>query len=329
MVNRAHFRPFVERARQLPPLPAAFVYPCDRDTLQLAVSAAFTGTLAPVLVGPEARIQDVAGKAGIDIAQFPIVDTADDPRTAAHRAAALARSGRIRAWVRGSLGLDELVAPLLAADSDLRGTRRLSHADFLDLPGHPRGVLVADARLNLAPGLAAKRDIVQNTIDFARALGVAAPQVALLAALDVVHPAVPSTGDAALLAGMAARGQFGAATVAGPLMPDVALFEAAARGSGRAAAVAGRADVLIAPSMEAAALLVRALTGITGGLAAGLILGATLPVVAGAASDTMEARMASCVLAALLAAAMQADAGTATTSGLPARADAPAVGLSP
>lgn len=302
MVNRAHFLPLVERVRRLPALAAAFVYPCDRDSLQLALSSAFTGTLAPVLVGPEARIRELAGHAGIDIAQLPIDDTADDPRASALRSADLARAGTVAALVQGSLGKDELLGPVAAADSGLRGLRRLSHASFLDLPGQPRGMLLADAELNIAPTLAAKRDILHNTVELARALGVVAPKVALLAAIGSVSPALPSTADAAALQAMAAQGVFGNAIVDGPLTPDSALSAAAARANGCQSAVAGQADVLIVPGMESGALLLRTLTGLTGGLAAGLVLGADLPIVAPARTDTLEARMASCVLASLLAA---------------------------
>ncbi len=253
MVNRAHFLPLVERARRLPALAAAFVYPCDRDSLQLALSSAFTGTLAPVLVGPEARIRELAGHAGIDIAQLPIDDTADDPRASALRSADLARAGTVAALVQGSLGKDELLGPVAAPDSGLRGLRRLSHASFLDLPGQPRGMLLADAELNIAPTLAAKRDILHNTVELAHALGVVAPKVALLAAIGSVSPALPSTADAAALQAMAVQGIFGDAIVDGPLTPDSALSAAAARANGCQSAIAGQADILVVPGMESGA----------------------------------------------------------------------------
>lgn len=301
MVTRAHFLPLLERVRGLPALPAAFVYPCDRDALQLAVSIAFSGALAPLLVGPEIRIRDVAGRAGIDVAQLPIEDTADDPRASVKRAAELARAGSVAALVRGSLGTEELLGPVAAPDSGLRGLRRLSHASFLDLPGQPRGMLLADAALNIAPNLAAKRDILHNAIDLARALDVAAPCVALLAAMDTVNPAFPSTGDADALRAMASLGIFGNAVVDGPLTADSALSAAAAAANGRESAVAGQADILIVPGMESGALVLRTLTALTGGLAAGIVLGADLPIVVPARADSMEARIASCMLAALIA----------------------------
>ena len=305
MITRPHFQRLVERVRLLPPLPAAFVYPCSADALQFALSGAFAGYLAPMLVGPEARIRDIANRAGIDTSRLEIVDTDDDPRAAGVRAAELARAGKIKALVKGSLGNEDLLAPVAAPESGLRGERRLSHAYFLDLPGLSHGILLADALLNIAPNLAAKKDITLNTLEFALALGVATPHVALLAAMDVESPAFPSTRDAVALKAMAAQGLFGSAVIEGPITADSAWSADAARANGLKSEVAGRADVLIAPSMESASLVLRTLTALTGGLAAGLVLGARLPIVAPARNDSMEVRMASCVLASVMVAAAE------------------------
>ena len=232
MVVRPHLQRLVERIRMRPPLRAAFVFPCDRDSLQLALSGSFAGYLAPVLVGPEARLRDLANRAGLDISRLELVDTADDARAAGLRAAELARDGKVLALVKGSLNNEELLAPVAAPESGLRTERRLSHAVFLDLPGRASGLLLADAQLNVTPNLAAKRDILQNTVDLAFALGFAAPAVALLAATDVESPAFPSTRDAIALKLMAAQGQFAGATVDGPMTPDSALSVAAARANG-------------------------------------------------------------------------------------------------
>jgi len=301
MISRPHFRPLVERVRRQPPLPAAFVFPCSTDTLQFASSSAFAGFLAPLLVGPEGRIRDIANRGGIDISRLPILDTPAEPRAAGVAAAKLARDGTVRTLIKGSLGNDDLLAPVAAAESGLRGPRRLSHAFYVDLPGRPNGLLLADALLNVAPNLAAKKDIVQNTIELAHALGVAIPSVAILAALDGESPAFPSTRDAVALKTMAGQGMFRGALVDGPLTADSALSIEAARANGVHSEVAGRADVLIAPTMEAAALVVRTMTGLTSGLAAGLVLGASVPIVAPARSDSLEVRMASCVLASIMA----------------------------
>ena len=303
MTPRPHLSRLAERARTLPPLPAAVVFPLDRDSLQLALSATFAGYLAPTLYGPEERIREAASRAGLDISRLPIVDTPDAPRAASARAVAAAREGAAGALIRGSLPVEDLLAPVAAADSGLRTGRRLSHATFLDLPGVPRPLLIADAMLNVAPNLAAKRDIVASTVELAQALGVGVPNVALLAAKGTVAPAFPSTSEAAALKSMAAQGAFPGALVEGPMTPDVALSADAARGLGHESPVAGRADVLVAPSMEAATMVLRTLTALAGGLAAGIVLGARVPVVLPATRDTMDVRIAACVLARLLAAA--------------------------
>jgi phosphate acetyltransferase len=299
MALRPHFQKLVEKTRMHSPLPAAVVYPCDRESLQLALSGAFAGYLAPTLVGPETRIRDLASKFGLDISRLPIVGTADEPRAAGLRAVELAREGHVSALIKGSLGNEDLLGPVAAHDSGLRTDRRLSHAYFLDLPGMPRGMLLADAQLNVSPNLAAKKDIVLNTIQLAISLGIAAPHVALLAAMDGPAPAFPSTLDAVALKSMAAQGLFGGALVDGPLTPDSALSGDAARQSGVTSEVAGRVDVLIAPSMEAALMVLRTMLAFSSGLAAGIVLGARIPIVIPARSDSMEVRMASCVLASL------------------------------
>jgi phosphotransacetylase len=303
MAMRPQFQRLVEKIRARPPLPVAFVHPCDADSLQLALSGAFAGYLAPILIGPEVRIRDAGVKAGLDISRFSIVDTADDPRAAGIRAAEIARDGKVSALVKGSMSDGDLLAPIAAPESGLRGERRLSHAYYLDLPGRPNGILVADALINIAPNLAAKKDIVANTVALANALGIAAPNVALLAAMDYINPAFSSTGDAAALKAMAEQGMFGSAVVDGPLTADSALSIEAARANGIRSEVAGHPDVLVAPTMEAASMVLRTLIGLTGGLAAGIVLGARIPVVVPARIDTMETRMASCVLASILFAA--------------------------
>ncbi len=296
----------------LPPLVSAIVYPCDRDSLQLAMSGAFAGYLAPVLVGPEARIRDVADKSGLDISRLDVVDTADRPRAAGIRAAELAREGSVSALIKGSLGNGDLLAPVVAIKSGLRTETRLSHAYFLDMPGRDRGFLLADAKLNVAPNLAAKRDIVRNTIELAHALGLAAPHVALLAALEGPASAFPSTTDAVALKAMAMKGVFQRAVIDGPFTPDTALSADAAHANGVQSEVAGQADALIAPTMEAAIMVLRTLIAFNRGLAAGIVLGAKVPIVAPARRDAMETRMASCVLAALLVRAAAEDKTKAT-----------------
>ncbi|HVF63544.1 MAG TPA: bifunctional enoyl-CoA hydratase/phosphate acetyltransferase [Casimicrobiaceae bacterium] len=319
MIARPHLQKLVERARLLPPLPAAMVFPVDRDSLQLALSGAFAGYLAPTLVGPESRIRDAANRAGLDISRLSIVDTPDEPRAASQRAVLLAREGKVSGIVRGSLAHEHLLAPIAEPSTGLRGERRLSHAMFLDLPGQSRFLLLADACLNVAPTLAAKKDILVNTLELAQALGVTAPHVALLAAKTIVAPAFPSTSEASALRSMAAQGEFPAAIVDGPLTIDVALNADAARLHGMKSDVAGRADCLIAPTMEAAAMVLHTLTAITGGLAAGVVLGASVPIIAPSPRDPIEVRIASCVLASLLVAAKAPAHQAAPVNAEPAR----------
>jgi len=301
MVTRPHFQRLVDRVRNLPPLPAAVVFPCDRDALQMALSGQFAGYLAPVLVGPDKRIAEAAAVAGLDISRVEVVDTSDDPFAAAQRAAALARNGEVRALIKGSLYPDDLMRAVATPESGLRGERRLTHAYFVEVPGLPRAFVLSDAALNILPTLAAKRDIVQNAIEFAQALGVPTPNVAILSAVEGVTPALPATGDAAALAKMAAQALITGATVEGPLTVDSALSAASVHASGVESKVAGNADVLIAPGLESGALLLRLLTGVFGALAAGVVLGAKVPVVLPSRGESMEVRMASCVLASIIA----------------------------
>jgi len=305
MPLRANLQKLVERARQLPPLPAAVVYPCDVDSLQLALAGAFAGYLAPTLVGPEARIRDTANRAGLDISRLPIVPTADDGAAAAERAAQLAREGLVEALVKGMLSDGALLTPVAAPENGLRTDSRLSHATLLDVPGRAQPLIVADDRLNVAPTLAAKRDVLSNTIELAVSLGMARPAVALLAAVDGPSAAFASTADATALKAMAAGGAMHGARVDGPMTPDVALSSEAARQQGASSEVAGRADVLVAPSMECAVMIVRTIVAVTGALTAGLVLGARVPIVATARTETMESRIASCVLASVAARAVR------------------------
>jgi phosphotransacetylase len=320
-----HFQKLVAKARLEPPLPAAVVYPLDHDALQLALSGDFGGYLAPTLVGPETRIRDVAARQGLDIARFPIADTPDDPRAAGQHAARMAREGRVAALVKGNLGIEELLAPVAAHDSGLRTESRLTHAFFLDLPGQDRGLLLADAHLNVNPNLAAKRDIVQNTLNFAVALGIANPRVGLLAAMDGASAAFPSTSEALALKEMAAQGVIKGGRVDGPFTPETALSAEAAHANGVASPIAGQVDALVAPGMETALMVLRTLTVITRGLAAGLVLGAKVPIVVTGRHESMESRMASCVLASLVAGhtrsmARKSSPSVARTPETPARA---------
>jgi phosphate acetyltransferase len=305
MISRPHFQKLVEQVRNFPPMKTAIVYPCDRDSLQIALSGQFAGYLDPVLVGPEARIAEAAAQAGLDLSRIERVDTPDEPFAAAQQAVALARNGAVSALIKGSLYPDDLMRAVAAPDSGLRGERRLTHAFYVDVPNFARPFLLSDAVLNIAPTLAAKREIVQNAIEMARAVGMTAPQVAVLAAVEGVTAALPATGDAASLAKMAGQGLINGAVVEGPITVDSALSAAAARANGIESKIAGEVDVLIVPSLESGAMMLQMLTAMFSALAAGVVLGARVPIVLASRSDTMEVRMASCVLASLVAHSMQ------------------------
>ena len=292
MPARAQLQKLVERVRLLPPLPAAFAYPCDPETLELALAGAFAGYLAPVLVGPQARIRDAALAAGVDLSRLQVIDTADDPSAAAERAVALAREGAADAIVKGTMADGVLLAKVATPEGGLRTAQRLSHATLVDVPGRTDPIIVSDDRLNVAPPLAAKRDILVNSVALAGAIGVSRPAVALVAAVDAPSAAFTSTVDAAALKAMAANGAFPGAHVEGPVTPDAALSPTSG------------ATVLVAPAMESAVMIVRTLTGATGALAAGVALGARVPVIIASRGETMESRIASCVLASLAARAV-------------------------
>jgi phosphate acetyltransferase len=274
----------------------------------MALSGQFAGYLAPILVGPDKRIAETAALAGLDLSRVEVVDTPDDPFVAAQRAATLARDGQVRALIKGSLYPDDLMRAVATPDSGLRGDRRLTHAYFVEVPTLPHAFVLSDAVLNIAPGLAAKRDIVQNAIEFAHSLGIATPNVAVLSAVEGVTPAVPASGDAAALAKMAAQGLIAGAVVEGPITADAAFSSGAARANGVESKIAGNADVLIVPALESGAILLRTLTGAFGALAAGIVLGAKVPVVLPARGESMEVRMASCMLASVVAHAPRAAA---------------------
>ena len=305
MITRVHFQRLVEQVRNFAPMPTAIVYPCDRDSLQIAMSGQFAGYLAPVLVGPEARIADAAAQAGLDLSRIERVDTPDDPFAAAQQAVALARNGAVSALIKGSLYPDDLMRAVAAPDSGLRGERRLTHGYFIDVPNFARPFVLSDAVLNIAPTLAAKREIVQNAIELARAVGMSTPQVAVLAAVEGVTAALPATGDAAALVKMAGQGLISGAVIEGPMTVESALSAAAARANGIESKIAGLADVLIVPNLESGAMMLQLLTAMSGALAAGVVLGAKVPIVLASRGDTMEVRMASCVLASLVAHSMR------------------------
>jgi phosphate acetyltransferase len=253
-----------------------------------------------VLVGPEAKIREAARAAGADISTYRIVD-AEHSVAAATKAVAMARAGEVEALMKGSLHTDELMAAVVPSATGLRTARRVSHVFVMDVPSYPRTLLVTDAAINIAPGLKEKVDIVQNAIDLAKVLGIADPKVAILAAVETVNPDMPSTLEAASLCKMADRGQITGGLLDGPLAFDNAVSENAARTKKIVSPVAGRADILLVPDLEAGNMLAKQLQYLAGADAAGIVLGTRVPIVLTSRADSVRTRLASIAVMALVA----------------------------
>ena len=302
MLNRhERFRTLLAEAAGRPPLVAAVAYPCDVSALAPVAEAAAAGLLAPILIGPAEAIRRAAEGARLDVAAFRLVE-APDAVAAAVRAVELVRDGEAAALMKGSLHTDVLLRAVLAPDAGLCTGRRLSHVYIMDVPTYPRPLLVTDAAVNIAPDLVQKRDIVQNAIDLARAMGIATPRVAILSAVETVNPQLRSTLDAAALCKMADRGQISGGLVDGPLAFDNAVSPTAAAEKGIVSPVAGQADILVAPDLEAGNMLAKQLSFLAGADAAGVVLGARVPIILTSRADSERTRLASCAVAALLAA---------------------------
>lgn len=290
----------LERATPLAPIRVAVVHPCDAPSLTAALDACAAGLIVPVLVAPRAKLESVAAVAGLDLAGIAIEDVPHS-HAAADRAAAMARDGRVEALMKGSLHTDELMGAVVASAAGLRTKRRVSHCFVLQTPHYPRPFIVTDAAINLAPDLVQKADIVRNAIDLARALGVATPRVAILAAVETVNPAMQATLDAAALCKMADRGQIEGAIVDGPLALDNAVSLGAACTKGIASAVAGQADILVVPDLESGNMLAKQLIYLGDAASAGIVLGAKVPVILTSRADSRDSRIASCAIAVMLA----------------------------
>ena len=296
---RPHLDALIEQARAHGPMAVAVAYPCDAASIEAAHAAAQAGLIEPVLVGPRARIEAAAAQAGVSIASYVVQDTADDPGAAAASAAALCRDGGAAALMKGALHSDELLAAAVSRDAGLRTGRRASHVFVMDVPGLVRPLLMTDCVVNIAPALLDKRDIAQNAIDLAIALGIALPRLAILSAVETVNPAIPGTIDAAALCKMADRGQIRGGLLDGPLAFDNAISAASARNKGIASPVAGRPDVLLVPNLEAGNMIYKELVYLASAECAGLVLGMRVPIVLTSRSDSVASRVASCALAVL------------------------------
>jgi phosphate acetyltransferase len=297
-----HIARFEARAAALEPMPVAVVWPADHESLLGPLEAARRRLIRPVLVGDAERIGRAAQEAGVSLEGLEIAP-AQDPLAAAALAVALARDGHVKALMKGSLHTDELLGAVVARDGGLRGTRRLSHVFLLDVPAYHKPLLVTDAAVNIAPDLVTKADILQNAVDLAIALGIGRPKVAVLAAVETVNPRMPATLDAALLCKMADRGQLRGAIVDGPLAFDNALSATAARLKGIRSEVAGDPDILLCPDLESGNMVAKQLAYLAGAEAAGIVLGARVPVILTSRADSVAARVASCAMARLVIAA--------------------------
>lgn len=290
----------IDAARKSGHVTVAVAHPCDRSALEGVLDATRLGLIAPILVGPAARIRQVADEAGLDIAGLPIEDTPHSHASAA-RAVELVHEGRAAVLMKGSLHTDELMGAVVASGTGLRTARRLSHCFVMDVPGRSDPLIITDAAVNIVPTLTDKVDIVQNAIDLAHVLRFDPVLVAILAAVETVSAKMPSTIDAAALCKMADRGQITGAVIDGPLAMDNAIDPHAAAIKHLVSPVAGRANVLVAPDLEAGNMLAKSLSFMAGAAAAGIVLGARVPIVLTSRADTVSARLASCAVAVLVA----------------------------
>ena len=289
----------VAAAKRLPPLVTAVAHPCDESSLRGALEAAEAGIITPILVGPEARIRATARSLDLNVDGLKLIDVSHS-QAAAEKAVEIVRTGSAELLMKGSLHSDELLAAVTKRDTGLRTGRRISHVFVMDVPTHPQTLFITDAAVNIAPDLKAKRDIVQNAIDLYSGLGLGTPKVAILSAVETVNPDIPSTIDAAALCKMADRGQITGGMLDGPLAFDNAISSEAARIKGIASSVAGQAQILVVPDLEAGNMLAKNLSFLSQADAAGIVLGARVPIILTSRADNLRTRMASCAVAMLL-----------------------------
>src|SRR3954447_14607281 len=308
---REHTRPKYEHlialAQSQPVVKTAVVHPCDDVSLQSAIEARKLRLIKPILVGPAERVRNVAATEGFDISDTEIVN-AEHSHDSAAKAVELVRAGKAEALMKGSLHTDEVMAAVVSREIGIRTARRISHCFIMDVPGHDDALIITDAAVNITPTLGEKVDIVQNAIDLAHALQAPEVRVAILSAMETVNAKVPSTVEAAALCKMADRGQITGALLDGPLALDNAISPAAAEIKHIVSPVAGRANVLIVPDLEAGNMLAKSLSFLAGADAAGLVLGARVPIILTSRADSELTRLASCAVAVMLAAARRKSA---------------------
>jgi phosphotransacetylase len=300
-VNAAgkRYHELIATAGSVDPILTAVVHPVDETSLEGAVDAQKTGLIKGVLIGPRHKIETAARQCGVNLSDFELVEV-EHSHAAAEKAVEMAVAAQVDAIMKGALHTDELMHPVLDKTNGLRTERRVSHVFALDVPAYPKHLLLTDAAINITPDLEAKRDIVQNAIDLAVALGIDTPKVAVLGPVEIVTPKIPSTVDAAALCKMADRGQIGGGIVDGPLAFDNAISKEAAQTKGIASAVAGEADILIVPELNSGNMLAKQMEYLAGALAAGIVLGSRVPIALTSRADKPLTRLASCALAKIL-----------------------------
>jgi phosphate acetyltransferase len=310
-VSKIHRHEKYERliaiAQRLDPLPTAVAQPCDESSLRGAIEAKNAGLITPILIGPKERVIEIARTLDLNLDGIELVDVPHS-HAAAAKAVEIVRAGKAEMLMKGNLHSDELLGAVTSRETGLRTGRRISHVFVMDVPTHSQTLFVTDAAVNIAPDLMAKRDIVQNAIDLYAALGLGKPKVAILSAVETVTTAIPSTIDAAALCKMADRGQITGGELDGPLAFDNAISLAAARVKGIKSPVAGHAQILVVPDLEAGNMLAKNLTFISNADAAGIVLGAKVPVILTSRADNVRTRLASCAIAKLLAYSRRANA---------------------
>ncbi|WP_035485175.1 phosphate acetyltransferase [Geminicoccus roseus] len=301
-VERRHekYERLIEATRAIPAIPCAVTHPCDATSLAGAIEAAEAGIIVPILVGPTAKISSVASRAGIELEGYEIVDVAHS-HAAAARAVELVRSGSADLLMKGSLHTDELMGEVVDKATGLRTERRISHVFIMDVPTYPEPLFITDAAINIFPDLETKADIARNVIDLHLGLGLGPPRVAILSAIETISSKLPSTIEAAALCKMAERGQIVGGFLDGPLALDNAINLEAARIKGIGGEVAGKAQVLLVPDLEAGNMLAKNLSFLAGADAAGVVVGARVPIILTSRADNVRTRMASCAVAALFA----------------------------
>jgi len=301
-MERVHekYQRLLDFCRSLPPTPTAVVHPCDESSLRGAIDAARLRLIAPILVGPKERIKAVARQYNIDLGSTPMVD-APYSEASATKAVELVREGKAEALMKGSLHTDELMGAVVKKETGLRTARRISHCFVMDVPSYAETLIVTDAAINIAPTMADKVHIIQNAIDLAHALRFPEVRVAILSAMETVNPSVPSTVEAGALCKMADRGQITGAIVDGPLALDNAISLESVKIKKIESPVAGRANVLVVPDLEAGNMLAKSLSFLAGADAAGIVLGARVPIILTSRADSVQTRLASCGIAALVA----------------------------